>query len=388
MPDTDTILIVGAGPVGLTTALELARFGRPVRIIDEQAQPSQYSKAMGINTRTLELLEPSGVTHRLLEQGTRIAGVQFGSDSRSYFTVDFSSLPHRYNFMLGLPQSETERILEIRLNEFGVHVERANRFVALHQAGDQVVAELCANGQATELHARHLIGADGAHSRVRRALDIDFPGTSIPYPWSLADVRARSTLDDKLAHVLFRPDGVLFILRFRRDVYRVASNRPDVLSRLPAALQVNEILWQSEFRVSHRQASHYGEGRCFLAGDAAHIHSPLGGRGMNMGIEDACTLAVCIANECTQRYSSNRHRAGAAAIRMIRAQTRLATSSSRAARMMRTRVLPQMLRSSTFHQKLAGRMLGLGYGAADYDFPRPPERGCAGRTGIKAAHHG
>jgi 2-polyprenyl-6-methoxyphenol hydroxylase-like FAD-dependent oxidoreductase len=388
MPDTETILIVGAGPAGLAAALELTRFGRHVRIIDEKTGPSHYSKAMVINTRTLELLEPSGVTPRLLEHGTRIAGVQFGNGGRPYFTVDFSSLPLHYNFMLGLPQSDTERILEVRLNELGVRVECATRFVALRQTADGVVAELSANGTPGELHARYLIGTDGAHSAVRQALNIDFPGTTQPDHWSLADIRAHATFDDNLAHVFFRPDGMLFMLRFQGDVYRVASNRPEVLSRLPAGLQVDEILWQSGFRVSHRQASRYGKGRCFLAGDAAHIHSPLGGRGMNLGIEDACTLAVCITNECTQRYGSNRHHAGAAAIRMIRAQTRLATSSSRAARMMRTRVLPQLLRLGTLHRAVAERMLGLGHGAADCDYPRPPEHGSARRPGTRAAHNG
>jgi 2-polyprenyl-6-methoxyphenol hydroxylase-like FAD-dependent oxidoreductase len=388
MSEPDTILIVGAGPVGLVAALELTRFGRDVRIIDMKEGPSRYSKAMGINTRTLELLEPSGVTPRLLEQGVRIGGVQFGGDDRPYFSIDFSRIPGRYNFMVGLPQSATERILEARLKRFGVLVEHGSRFETLQQAPDHVTATVFADGHRTELRARYLIGADGAHSPVRRALDIDFPGTTSPDQWSLADVRAGSTLDNTRAHVFFRPDGVLFMLRFREDVYRVASNRPDVLSRLPAALHVDDVLWQSDFRVSHRQASRYGKGRCFLTGDAAHIHSPLGARGMNMGIEDACTLAVCLANDRPQHYGTSRHRAGAAAIRMVRTQNRLATSASPVARLMRTRVLPRLLRIDPLHRALAGRMLGLGYGAADCDYPYPrPHRSDRG-SGTSAVQGG
>ncbi len=367
MTDTDTVLVVGAGPVGLVAALELTRFGQPVRIIDERTTASAYSKAIGINTRTLELLEPSDVTRRLLERGIKIPRIRFGGGQRPLFAVDFSRLPHRYNYMLGLPQSETERILETRLNELGVSVERGVRFEQLRQAPDHVVAVVAQDGHRTEVSARYLIGADGARSPVRHALNIGFPGTSMRVWWSLADIRVDSLRDPDAAQVVFGPDGVLFMLRFRRNVYRVASDRPGVLSRLPADLRAGEVLWQSEFHVSHRQAARYAKDRVFLAGDAAHLHSPLGARGMNMGVEDACTLAVCIVNDCARHYGRNRHRAGAAAIRMIRAQTRLATAANPLARLVRAQVMPRMLRIGPLHDALARRMLGLGYETGDCD---------------------
>jgi 2-polyprenyl-6-methoxyphenol hydroxylase-like FAD-dependent oxidoreductase len=374
MPDCEGILIVGAGPVGLSAALELARFGEPVRIIDQKVEPSQYSKAIGINTRTLELLEPSGVTPRLLQQGVRIPGVQFATGQRPLFTIDFSRLPHRYNFMLGLAQSETERILEARLARFGVEVERGVKFEQLRQDADGVIALLSDREGASEARARYLIGADGARSPVRHALKVAFPGTTMHQRWSLADIRLGAALDNPAARVIVRPDSMLFMLRFQDRVYRVASNRPDVLSRLDPALGVEEVLWQSDFRVNHRQAATYSRGRVFLAGDAAHIHSPLGARGMNMGIEDACTLAVCMANDRAQSYSAARHHAGATAIRLIRAQTRLATGSTRSIRMARAEVLPYLLRIGVLHDALLRRMAGLGYATGTCDQPPPARR--------------
>jgi 2-polyprenyl-6-methoxyphenol hydroxylase-like FAD-dependent oxidoreductase len=275
--------------------------------------------------------------------------------------------------MLGLAQSETERILEARLAQFGVGVERGVKFQQLRQDPDGVVALLSDHRGGSEARARYLIGADGARSRVRHALSIAFPGTTMRGRWSLADIRAGAARDSA-ARVIVRPDGMLFMLRFQDRLYRVASNSPGVLSRLAPALQIEEVLWQSDFSVSHRQAASYSRGRVFLAGDAAHIHSPLGARGMNLGIEDACTLAVCMANDCAQRYGESRHRAGAKAIRMIRAQTRLATASTRGVILARTRVLPRLLRIGVLHDALVRRMVGLGYATGACDQPPPVRR--------------
>ncbi|MET0066133.1 MAG: FAD-dependent monooxygenase [Candidatus Thiodiazotropha sp.] len=383
MSDNALILIIGAGPVGLSAALELSRAGKRVRILDENSQRSTYSKAMGINSRTLELLEPSGVTPRLLEQGVRIPGVQFGQPGKNRFRIDFSRNGHRYNYMLGLPQSETERILEQRLGEFGIQVERSHQFRDLQQSDDGVLARVQSSHGSEQIRAAYLIGADGAHSRVRQALGIDFPGRSMPNRWSLADLRTPDLGDAEPARVLFQPDGVLFMLQFQPGILRVASNHPDVLERLPEGLTVEEVLWQSEFHVSHQQAPSYRSGRCFLAGDAAHIHSPLGGRGMNMGIEDACTLANCLTRGQGEDYSKTRHRVGASAIRLIKAQTLIATSQALPIRLMRNWILPRLLRIGALHKALARRMLGL-----DYAEPRcdPMTRTRTRIDGTRGAH--
>ncbi len=356
------VLVVGAGPAGLAAALELARLHRPVRIVDAKPAPSAHSKAIGINARTLELLEPSGVTERLLEQGRRIPGIDFRTEDRLLFRLRFAELRHRYNFMLGLPQSETEHAIEQRLGELGVEVERGASLEGFEQGDGVVVANISTADGKTAVEAAYLIGADGAHSVVRDRLGIAFPGETMPGDWSLADVLMDSPLDDETANVLLQPDGMLFLLRIKDRLFRLASNRTDVIDRLPKGSRLHRVVWRSDFTVSHRQAERYGMGRVFLAGDAAHVHSPLGARGMNMGIEDATDLARRIAGGGLDRYHADRRRAGASAIRMVKAQTRLATSTGLPARLVRHMVIPALLSIGAVRRRFLRRALGLGHG--------------------------
>ena len=354
------VLVVGAGPVGLAAALELARLDRPVRIIDTRLEPSTHSKAIGINVRTLELMEPSGVTERLLDLGLRIPRINFQTEDRLLFQIKFSQLRHKYNFMLGLPQSETERTIEQRLSEFGVKVERGSTLERFEQGDDRVLATLSTiSGEAT-VDASYLVGADGAHSVVRDRLDIEFPGDRMPGDWSLADVYMESPLDNEGANVQFQQDGMLFMIRMKEGLFRLASNRPNVLDRLPRGSKIDHVVWQSDFAVSHRQAETYCVGRAYLAGDAAHIHSPLGGRGMNMGIEDATILARRMVNGGLERYAVERHRAGTSTIHMVKMLTQLATNRGPLARFARQNAFPVLLGIGAVHRRLVRRMVGLG----------------------------
>ncbi len=183
------VLVVGAGPTGLAAALELARRGRSVRIIDRNPSRSQHSKAIGVNARTLELLEPSGVSERMLARGLRIRRFNFRSGERLLATIELSRVAHRYNFMLALLQAETERLLEQRLAEYGTEVEWTTEFEGLEAGADPVRAQLIAGGARQTVEADHLIGADGAHSAVRHALGLPFEGETDPSEWWLADVR-------------------------------------------------------------------------------------------------------------------------------------------------------------------------------------------------------
>lgn len=197
---------------------------------------------------------------------------------------------------------------------------------------------------------------------VRDRLGIGFPGETMPGDWSLADVLMDSPLDDDVANVLIRPDGMLFMLRIKERLFRLASNRPNVLDRLPKGSRLHRVVWQSDFTVSHRQAECCRMRRVFLAGDAAHVHSPLGARGMNLGIEDACILARRLVDGELDRYDAERHRAGAAAIRMVKAQTRLATGTGLPARLARHMVIPALLSIGAVRRRFLRRALGLGPG--------------------------
>jgi len=206
----------------------------------------------------------------------------------------------------------------------------------------------------------YLIGADGAHSVVRDKLAIAFPGDVMQGDWSLADVYMDCPLDNEGANVQFHRAGILFTIRFKEKHFRVASNKPKVLERLPKGSQVHDVIWQSDFPVSHRQAESYNIGRVFLAGDAAHIHSPLGARGMNMGIEDATILARKIVNGGLESYSRERHKVGASTIRMVKKMTEFATSTGKTTTFIRNYILPVILTFDFVQQPLIKRMVGLG----------------------------
>ena len=229
-----TVLVVGAGPTGLAAALELARQGRPVRIVDRKPGRSQHSKAIGVNARTLELLEPSGVTERLLATGLRVRRLNFRNADRLLATIELAHVHPRYDFMLTLLQAETERLLEQRLAEAGTSVEWSSEFKALEADADRVRAQLIAGGREQTVEADWLIGADGAHSAVRHALGPAFEGETDPSEWWLADVRMSWPFGAAEVDVFARPGAVLAVIPIELGLFRLVSNGPDPLTLLAA----------------------------------------------------------------------------------------------------------------------------------------------------------
>lgn len=286
------LLLVGAGPVGLTLALQLARRRVPMRIIEKEKERPALSKAIGINPRTLELLEESGVTARILEEGIRLKSNRL--HQRGQVRVgDFSGMDHRYNFMTALPQNETERLLEEALAAEGVQVERGTTLTSFREEKDGVWAQL--QGRINEeINTPLLCGTDGANTFVREETGIGFPGSDDPDPWSLADFVTDTALPAAI-NMLLDEEGPMLVIPFSAGVYRVASILPDALERLPVEIPVRKVVFESRFRVSYRLADPFVRGRVVLAGDAAQVHAPVGARGMNLGIEDACTLAEVIS---------------------------------------------------------------------------------------------
>jgi 2-polyprenyl-6-methoxyphenol hydroxylase-like FAD-dependent oxidoreductase len=358
--ESRSILVIGAGPTGLAAALELARLGLPVRIVDKSPSRSQHSKAIGVNARTLELLEASGVTERLLASGLRIRGLNFRSDGRRLATIRLDLLAHRYNFILALLQAETERILEQRLAEHGTRVEWSTELTDLEAASDQVRARLAAAGEEQTVEADWLIGADGAHSTIRHALGLPFRGETDPIEWWLADVRMDWLLGAAEANIFARPAAVLAVIPIEPGLFRLVSNGPDPLDLLPPGSAVREEVWRSAFRISYRQVDDYRRGRVCLAGDAAHVHSPVGARGMNLGIEDGTILARKLARGGLESYAAERHPVGARVIRQTRALTALVTMRHPLGRFLRDQMLAQVVdRSASLQRALARRVMGL-----------------------------
>lgn len=371
-PRDSSILIVGAGPTGLTAAIELARRGYRPRIIDKDEGPPAESRALAVNPRSLQVLEPSGAAARLVAAGRRMHHLHLHTAEREIMMLRLSDLGGPYPFMLVLPQGEVEALLAEVLAEQGIQVEWRMELAALKQADGRIRAELKGPGRSQRLQADIVIGADGAHSTVRRSLGLEFPGSAYETEWGLADVQVRTRLPLDAVHAFDLAPVLFAMIPIRGNLVRLVSDQPDVLTHVPAAISYDEVTWVTTFRISHRQVDSYQAGNVFLAGDAAHIHSPLGGRGMNLGIEDAAWLAWQIAEGRTANYSKDRWPVGRQVLRTVDPATRLMAADSLPARLVRRRLMPLLLAVPPLRRLLLRRLAGqdtpfppwLGHGAA------------------------
>ncbi len=221
---TETPLIVGAGPTGLAAALFLRERGILARIIDSADKPTTQSKALGVNPRTLDLLESTGVTDRMLEIGRMARGMNLWRPDRKLATIGLGDADHRFPFMLVLSQMESERLLTEALTERGITIERGIGLTDIATADGGITATL-SNGET--LTPSVVLGADGAHSTVRKSLGRDFPGSAYPEPWYLYDARLQTTLDDEFINAFLLDDGVLLFIRIKDNLWRIVSNVVD-----------------------------------------------------------------------------------------------------------------------------------------------------------------
>ncbi|KUI25913.1 FAD-dependent monooxygenase [Mycobacterium sp. GA-2829] len=323
------VLIAGAGPVGLTAAVELARRGVDSIVVDPLPEPPLYAKAVGVQPRTLEVFENMGVLRAVLDAGTEMRGQCVYVNGEPVRRLDLSlpaTVPFRF---LCIPQYETERILREELAARGGTIQRGWRLTGFVQDDDGVTAAVSGDGQDRTIRAQYLIGADGAHSVVRKTLGLTFEGAAFEEQYMLGDVEVDWTQPPGYAiRSMHQTDGVtddvlVCIPLPGRNRYRMSMLVPDELStaahggvehgfeggRAPELSHIQAVLdrlspqpttatnlrWSSVFRISHRIVDSYGRGRVFVAGDAAHIHPPTGAQGMNTGIQDAHNLAWKLA---------------------------------------------------------------------------------------------
>ncbi|MFO0956711.1 MAG: FAD-dependent monooxygenase [Isosphaeraceae bacterium] len=312
---SEPTLVVGAGPVGLTMAAELARYGLPVRIIDRAAGPTDKSKALVIWSRTLELIDRMGCAPTFLEAGLKVKSARIVAGAREIAQIHLDEVHSPYPFALMIPQSETERLMEEHLRRLGVEVERRVELARFEQdeAGVSYTLEH-ADGREETGRAPWLIGCDGAHSTVRHALGVGFEGETLPSEWVLADTHLDGLPDGPPeVRIHWHRDGALALFPIAPGRYRVIADvgdaqeegrRPDPTleeiqaildARGPGGVTISSPFWLASFRINERKVVDYRSGRVFLAGDAAHIHSPAGGQGMNTGMQDACNLAWKLA---------------------------------------------------------------------------------------------
>jgi 2-polyprenyl-6-methoxyphenol hydroxylase-like FAD-dependent oxidoreductase len=313
MPNHAQVLVVGAGPVGLTLANELVRHGVSIRIVDKAPQRTDKSKALVLWSRSLELFEDAGYVEPFLAAGFKAAGAQISNGTEVMARVTLDASDSRYAYALMIPQSETERILDERLARQGVTVERSVELTAFADKGSSVEATLRkADGSTETLTADWLVGCDGAHSTVRHGLNFTFEGSTLESDWILGDGFIPALEPKDRLHIFWHRDGILAFFPIVGDRWRVVADfsaaqgghRADptldeinqvMAHRGSSSLVMSDPVWLAAFRINERKVKDYRKGRVFLAGDAAHIHSPAGGQGMNTGMQDAFNLAWKLA---------------------------------------------------------------------------------------------
>jgi len=354
---TDGVLVVGAGPVGLTAACQLARLGVPVRVVDTLEQPTTESRAVGVHARSLEMLASLGVLPALEARGRRIPALEMvdGRTGGTRARMDLGGAPSRHPYVLDVAQPDTEEVLAERAGDLGVVVERGVELTALTQDADGVEVTLRSRDGERTRRVGWVVGADGGHSTTRHLLGTHLEGGFHGQHFAMADVDVDTELSRDTIRMFTHPDGmgILFPLAGvrARIMFFVDPPAPDAGEptleeiqaladvRMGGKVTVRDPRWLTYFEVHHAQVPRYRHGRVLLAGDAAHVHSPAGAQGMNTGIQDAANLAWKLALVARHgadaglldTYHDERHPVGAAVVRATTALTAVGTASGPAA---------------------------------------------------------
>jgi 2-polyprenyl-6-methoxyphenol hydroxylase-like FAD-dependent oxidoreductase len=369
--DRPEVLVVGAGPTGLMLACQLARRGIVPVVIDRHAGPARETRALGVQARTMEIYHHLGIADAALALGKHAAGVDLWAEGRHTARVplgDAGAGLTRFPFVFILGQDDNEMLLGERLRGFGGDVQWNTELVALEQQPDHVRATLKQpDGSLRELAADWVAGCDGAHSAVRELSHIGFPGAAYEHVFFVADVQARGGMVADEVNVYFWREGFhLFFpmrgtdhwrivgivpapLRARTDVI-FADVLPSVRHEAGARLEVLNCSWFSTYRIHHRAAERFRDRRCFLLGDAAHIHSPVGAQGMNTGLQDAYNLGWKLAGvlrgdaavALLDSYEAERQPVAQRLLQTTDRAFRLVVSGHPLAGLLRTRVLARI----------------------------------------------
>ncbi|MDE1994664.1 MAG: FAD-dependent monooxygenase [Rhizobiaceae bacterium] len=393
------VLIVGAGPVGMTLACELARYGISVRIVDKAAQRTDKSKALVLWSRTLELLDRGGGSAPFIEAGFKALAVNIIAGDKLIGRVGMENVESPYPFGLMIPQSETERLLEERLAKLGISIERQVEVTTFRNSDDGVEVVLRrADGSEETVSASWLAGCDGAHSVVRHTLGATFDGETMNSDWMLADVHMRGyPCPDTEASVYWHKDGAFVIFPISPGRYRILADLPASGADHPPAPTLAEVqaiidrrgppgmvafdpIWLASFKINGRKVSSYRWGRVFLAGDAAHVHSPAGGQGMNTGMQDAFNLAwklaLVVKGVCGEQlldsYSPERSGVGDEVLKSAGRLTVVATMKNPVAQSVRNLVGHVVFGFSPVQHVFTEQMTEIGIG-----YPHSPLNGSA-----------
>ena len=403
---TDRVLIAGAGPVGLTMALERSRYRVPVRVIDKIAGPSDTSRAVAIWPRTLELLDRSGVTKDLIAVGNRVVTANIFAGKNQVGQIRLSDVVSPFPFALMTPQYETEGVLRRHLKTYGVEPQFSTELADIEQDETGVTATLrTADGTEATERFDWLVACDGSHSVVRHRLGLEFQGDTLGLDWTQGDFHLTGMpIPSSELAIFWHPEGALMFFPMAPDRYRIITSlgpssdvEPVPLDldafqkvidrRGPGGITLTGTVWTSAFRINERQVGAYRSGRIFLAGDAAHVHSPAGGQGMNTGMQDAINLAwklalvsrrISAAPELLDSYDAERRPVGAEVIRESGRLTKAATLESHALQDVRNFVAHWVLGLPVAQHAITGMITELAIGYPKSVLNGPSDDGGAG----------
>ena len=382
------VLVVGAGPTGLLLASELARRGVGVRLIERRTSPAEHSRALAVLPRTMEMMDQLGLANAFINPSHQAKGICFyGRDRKEAFRSSMNDLPSEFPFFLLLPQTETETILVNHTRKAGVEIERGVGFVSMVQSGQRVLATLeRMDGTTERIDASYVVGCDGSHSAVRQASGLEFQGEGYGQSWLLADVLLDPGLDPNWLHGFTSVDGPIFFFPLPNHIWRIVLLRKRGESAT-AEVSMNEIVetlnknhlghlrardpsWLAGFGIHHRRTLQLRMGLVFLCGDAAHVHSPAGGQGMNTGLGDAFNLGWKLAlvihgnarEEILDSYEEERMPVIDGVMRMTDQMTKLITARDGPWVWIREWILPIVAKMG-FAAKMAMRLsqLSMGY---------------------------
>jgi 2-polyprenyl-6-methoxyphenol hydroxylase-like FAD-dependent oxidoreductase len=370
------VVVVGAGPAGLTAAAMLAGYGIQTVVLDRAAGAAPHSRAAVVHARTLETLEPLGIVEEVVRSGVVVPHFAIRDRDRRLLTVPFDELPTQHHYTLMLPQDETERLLRRALRHRGGEILWGHEVTGVRQDARGVDLSVRTPQGEKRVRARFVVGSDGARSSVREAVGVPFEGGAYPQSFVLADVRMGWHLPDDEVQLFFSPAGLVVVAPLPGGLHRIVATVDDApaepsLSDVQALLDargprahrpnVEDVAWSSRFRVKHKVAARFRQEGVFLCGDAAHVHSPAGGQGMNTGIQDAANLAWKLALvlrgqasiSLLDSYERERRPVAQGVVLTTDRLTRLATMRSPLARRLRNVMITIAGRAGRLPQRLA-----------------------------------
>lgn len=305
MKENKEIAIIGAGPSGLSMALFLYEMGYNPKIFDKKSRISQYSKALGVNPRTLEIFKSIGVTKRFLNNGRKMKAVNLWQADKHIFRNDFTKVKSEYPFMLIQPQKESEEILLDEVQSRGIKVEYDTEIIKFDKSGSKYTCQISGK-DILKNEFNYLVGADGGRSKIREQMGIEYKGYRYDEEWELFDVELKMNVNPDEGHIRLFPEGGMIMIRLKDNIWRIAGNIRSILNYIPKSSIVGTVHWESKFRINHKVAKQLTKENIVLIGDAAHLHSPVGARGMNLGIEDAFISSKLIYENRLHNYSKSR----------------------------------------------------------------------------------